>query len=87
MSGLRQTAFGQFSRPHGRLGCAAGWIMVNRPSNRQRNEWTLVPTLEDALRKAAEVEDAMTALGFVDIRREQLYLKPVPVVAVIGRRG
>jgi len=205
MSALRQTVVGQFSRPHGLLGRIAGWIMVNRPSNRQRNEWTLAliaaksgehvlevgcgpgyalarcaahcegatligldhsqlmvnearkrlarvapnarvrveqggldrlsewpehfdaiwsanvvqffpdmasafgemrgalkpggrivtayqprhkaPTLEDALRKAAEVEDVMTALGFVDIRREQLDLKPVAVVAVIGRRG
>src|SRR5829696_5871014 len=32
---------GQFRKPEGRLGAFAGWIMANRGSNRQRNEWTV----------------------------------------------
>lgn len=205
MTGLRQTIVSQFSRPRGLLGHVAGWIMVNRPSNRQRNEWTLAlvaaksgeslleigcgpgyalaycarhadgvslvgldhsalmvgearkrvaraapnadarieqggigrlcewpqrfdaiwsvnvvqflpdlveafqeilrtlkvggrvvttyqprhkaPTLEDALRKAGEIEDVMKAVGFIDIRCERLDLKPVPALAVIGCRA
>ena len=31
----------QFRRPEGRLGAFAGWIMANRGSNRQRNDWTV----------------------------------------------
>jgi cyclopropane fatty-acyl-phospholipid synthase-like methyltransferase len=31
----------QFRKPEGRLGAFAGWIMANRGSNRQRNEWTV----------------------------------------------
>ncbi len=38
---LRQTIVGQFKNPHGQLGRLAGWIMANRPSNRQRNFWTV----------------------------------------------
>jgi len=32
---------GQFKKPHGIVGRLAGWIMVNRPSNRERNSWTV----------------------------------------------
>jgi len=38
---LMRTLLGQFRRPHGTLGHLAGWIMARRPSNRQRNLWTL----------------------------------------------
>jgi len=31
----------QFGRPHGAGGQLAGWVMANRPSNRQRNWWTV----------------------------------------------
>jgi len=31
----------QFKRPSGLMGSLAGYIMANRPSNRQRNLWTL----------------------------------------------
>jgi cyclopropane fatty-acyl-phospholipid synthase-like methyltransferase len=31
----------QFRKPEGRLGAFAGWIMSNRGSNRQRNQWTV----------------------------------------------
>jgi cyclopropane fatty-acyl-phospholipid synthase-like methyltransferase len=31
----------QFHRPHGILGHIAGWIMAHRPSNRDRNRWTV----------------------------------------------
>lgn len=31
----------QFRQPIGWLGALAGWIMANRPSNRQRNRWTV----------------------------------------------
>jgi ubiquinone/menaquinone biosynthesis C-methylase UbiE len=38
---LRQIVVGQFKQPHGRLGQFAGWIMTNRRSNRDRNDWTV----------------------------------------------
>ncbi len=41
MSTVRKLIVSQFSRPHGPLGRFAGWIMATRPSNRQRNAWTL----------------------------------------------
>jgi SAM-dependent methyltransferase len=31
----------QFERPSGALGRLAGWIMAHRPSNRERNFWTV----------------------------------------------
>lgn len=31
----------QFGNPHGFLGRLAGWIMATRPSNLERNRWTL----------------------------------------------
>ena len=37
----RKTIVGQFRRPHGMLGALAGTIMACRPSNRQRNLWTV----------------------------------------------
>lgn len=39
--GLREDFVRQFGRPEGALGHVAGWIMANRPSNRQRNLWTV----------------------------------------------
>ena len=38
---MRQTIVGQFKKPHGFLGSIAGWIMANRQSNRERNQWTV----------------------------------------------
>jgi ubiquinone/menaquinone biosynthesis C-methylase UbiE len=38
---LKQTIVTQFKQPHGPLGQLAGLIMANRPSNIERNEWTL----------------------------------------------
>jgi len=38
---LRSSVIGQFKQPHGLLGHLAGFIMANRPSNRERNEWTV----------------------------------------------
>jgi SAM-dependent methyltransferase len=37
----RSYLVGQFARPHGVAGRLAGWIMAHRPSNRQRNLWTV----------------------------------------------
>ena len=31
----------QFERPHGALGALAGFVMSHRPSNRERNRWTV----------------------------------------------
>jgi cyclopropane fatty-acyl-phospholipid synthase-like methyltransferase len=31
----------QFQHPHGMLGRIAGWVMAHRPSNRDRNRWTV----------------------------------------------
>jgi SAM-dependent methyltransferase len=43
--GLKQKTMGavvrQFHRPHGWGGRAAGWVMANRGSNRQRNIWAV----------------------------------------------
>jgi SAM-dependent methyltransferase len=43
--GLKQKAmgavFGQFLRPHGFRGRAAGWVMATRGSNRERNIWAV----------------------------------------------
>jgi SAM-dependent methyltransferase len=43
--GLKQkamgTVFGQFLRPHGFGGRAAGWVMATRGSNRERNIWAV----------------------------------------------
>ena len=38
---LRSQIVQQFREPRGALGHLAGWIMANRPSNKQRNFWTL----------------------------------------------
>ncbi len=38
---LRQNIVGQFKQPHGGLGQVAGFIMAKRPSNIERNQWTL----------------------------------------------
>lgn len=38
---LRTWIVSQFGRPHGAWGHLAGWIMARRPSNRQRNAWTV----------------------------------------------
>lgn len=38
---LRSAIVGQFTRPTGRLGALAGWVMANRPSNVARNRWTI----------------------------------------------
>ncbi len=202
---VRGTIVAQFKQPHGLLGRAAGWIMANRPSNRERNLWTVNlldiqphhrvleigvgpgwalelcieklrsgqavgidhsntmtelakrrvhravdegraelflgglevlstlqspfdrvfsvnvvqflpdkpqayrdifgvllpggivattyqprhknPTREEALQMAGEVKDAMGHAGFVEIRTEELSLKPVPALCVLGRRA
>lgn len=38
---LRDVVVEQFQRPHGFVGQLAGWIMAHRPSNRDRNRWTV----------------------------------------------
>lgn len=38
---LRSMVVSQFSAPSGLLGHVAGWVMANRPSNKQRNIWTV----------------------------------------------
>jgi ubiquinone/menaquinone biosynthesis C-methylase UbiE len=39
--GLLNIVYGQFRKPTGVLGRVAGWIMANRPSNIERNRWTV----------------------------------------------
>lgn len=41
MGGVVTTVYRQFRRPTGLLGRLAGWIMANRPSNIERNRWTV----------------------------------------------
>jgi len=43
------------------------------------------PTRDDALRMAQEIESHMREAGFVDTRTEELPLRPVPVVCVLGK--
>jgi ubiquinone/menaquinone biosynthesis C-methylase UbiE len=38
---LKQNIVAQFGRPHGTLGQLAGFVMAKRPSNIERNVWTL----------------------------------------------
>lgn len=38
---LKQNIVAQFGRPHGTLGQLAGFVMAKRPSNIERNMWTL----------------------------------------------
>lgn len=38
---LRQVVISHFIRPSGPLGDLAGFIMLNRPSNRRRNKWSV----------------------------------------------
>jgi ubiquinone/menaquinone biosynthesis C-methylase UbiE len=38
---IQETIVGQFRKPHGLLGRLAGRIMANRPSNQERNAWTI----------------------------------------------
>ena len=47
----------QFRRPTGLLGRLAGWIMANRPSNIERNRWTV-----DLLR--VQPADHVLEIGF-----------------------
>lgn len=39
--GLRRRIVDQFHRPRGALGLLAGWVLARRPSNRERNAWTV----------------------------------------------
>lgn len=38
---IKQGIIAQFKQPHGCIGQLAGFIMANRPSNIERNDWTL----------------------------------------------
>lgn len=38
---IRDVVVEQFQKPHGVAGHIAGWIMAHRPSNRDRNRWTV----------------------------------------------
>jgi len=38
---MMQHVYRQFERPHGALGALAGFIMTHRPSNKERNRWTV----------------------------------------------
>jgi hypothetical protein len=39
--GFIESVYRQFHKPTGFLGSVAGWIMANRPSNIERNRWTV----------------------------------------------
>lgn len=45
------------------------------------------PSREDALNRAGEIRGHMEAAGFEDLRIEELPLKPVPAVCVLGKRA
>ena len=44
-------------------------------------------TREDALKMAARLSEMLAAQGFTQVRTEELDLKPVPAVCVLGVRG
>jgi SAM-dependent methyltransferase len=44
-------------------------------------------TAADASRMAADLESKLASLGFASIRTKVLYLRPVPVVCVLGEKG
>ena len=54
---LRQNIVSQFKRPEGTIGQLAGFIMANRPSNIERNQWTV-----DLLSLGAD--DRLLEIGF-----------------------
>jgi SAM-dependent methyltransferase len=54
---VNQRIVKQFKQPHGLIGQLAGYIMANRPSNIERNEWTL-----ELL--SLEPEDRLLEIGF-----------------------
>jgi trans-aconitate methyltransferase len=54
---LRQNIVSQFKQPRGTLGHLAGLIMANRPSNIERNQWTL-----DLL--SLKASDRLLEIGF-----------------------
>lgn len=43
-------------------------------------------TRQDALKSAEEIDRYMRLAGFVDVRTEELPLKPVPAICVLGNR-
>jgi SAM-dependent methyltransferase len=45
----------QFERPHGALGALAGFVMAHRPSNRERNRWTVDLIAPEANARILEV--------------------------------
>jgi cyclopropane fatty-acyl-phospholipid synthase-like methyltransferase len=44
-------------------------------------------TRADALKMAAELTELLNSQGFTDVRSEEIYLKPVPAVCVLGVRA
>lgn len=38
---MKAEIYRQFERPHGALGALAGFVMSHRPSNKERNRWTV----------------------------------------------
>jgi SAM-dependent methyltransferase len=54
---VKTWAVGQFKKPSGPWGSVAGWVMAKRPSNRERNAWT-VELLQ------IQPEDRVLEIGF-----------------------
>lgn len=75
--GFLQRFRAQFGKPTGFWGTVAGWIMANRPSNRQRNEWA-VSLLN------LEPSDRVLEIGFGPGLAIQLMSQLVPEGQVVG---
>jgi ubiquinone/menaquinone biosynthesis C-methylase UbiE len=71
------TVYRQFHRPTGLSGRVAGWIMANRPSNVQRNRWTV-----DLLN--LEPSDHVLEIGFGPGLAIQQVARLVPRGHVVG---
>ena len=74
---LIATVYRQFHRPTGLSGRVAGWIMANRPSNVQRNRWTV-----DLL--TLELGDHVLEIGFGPGLAIQQVARLVPRGHVVG---
>lgn len=61
---------------------APGGILATTYQPRHRN-----PTRADAIHMADEIKTHMAAAGFEEVRTEELQLRPVPAICVLGRKA
>ena len=52
---MKTQIYRQFERPYGALGALAGFVMSHRPSNRERNRWTVDLVAPEANARVLEI--------------------------------